>query len=146
MTGEVLLELSIYDPVHATATPQHLQQKLLGMVASAPDLSDGEDDLQLSSLETEDMRDESDEESPESDSRPSEPSDLERTDTKAKHKRRLKLARLKKKAKERAYEFSGMSDLAGVLFLEIQRVCDLPPERNSRCAILANRMCLTITQ
>ena len=49
-----------------------------------------------------------------------------------KHKRRLKLARLKKKAKERAYEFSGLSDMAGVLFLEIQRVTDLPPEKNSK--------------
>jgi len=44
--------------------------------------------------------------------------------------RRLRLARLKKKAKQRAYEFSGLSDLDGVLFLEIGRITDLPPERN----------------
>lgn len=137
VTGEVLLELSINDPVHATATPQHLQQKLLGMVASAPELVDGEDDMPLDSFETREDNDESDAESPESDRRPSEVSDLERLDTNEKHKRRLKLARLKKKAKERAYEFSGMSDLAGVLFLEIQKVSDLPPERNSRYAITA---------
>ena len=39
---------------------------------------------------------------------------------------------MKKKAKQRAYEFSGTSDLAGVLFLEVAKITDLPPERNSK--------------
>jgi len=47
-----------------------------------------------------------------------------------KHKRSRRLAKLKRKTKERAYEFTGMSDVAGVMFLEIQKVTDLPPERN----------------
>jgi len=120
-----------------TATPQHLQQKLLGMVADAPDLVEDEDDLQLDALDTEDLRDldDSDAESPDSEQRPPGQVDLEKTTTNEKHKRRLKLARLKKKAKERAYEFSGLSDMAGVLFLEIQRVTDLPPEKNSKLLV-----------
>lgn len=104
------------------------------MVASAPDVEEGEDDLALDSLDMEDMQDETDLESPDVNghrSPRSEQVDLERTNTNEKHKRRLKLARLKKRAKDAAYEFSGLSDLAGVLFLEIQRVSDLPPERNS---------------
>jgi phosphatidylserine decarboxylase len=120
-----------------TATPQHLQQRLLGMVADSPDLVEDEDDLQLDALDTEDLRDldDSDTESPDSEQRPPGQVDLEKTTTNEKHKRRLKLARLKKKAKERAYEFSGLSDMAGVLFLEIQKVTDLPPEKNSKAHV-----------
>ena len=47
-----------------------------------------------------------------------------------KKRRRLKLAKLKRKAKEHGYEFTGGSDVAGVLFIEIQRISDLPPEKN----------------
>lgn len=48
------------------------------------------------------------------------------------HKRRRKrMAILKRKVKLREYEFTNGSDVAGVLFLEVQRITDLPPERNS---------------
>lgn len=58
------------------------------------------------------------------------PEDIHKSETPEKRKRRLRIARLKKKAKQRAYEFSGQSDIAGVLFLEIGKLTDLPPERN----------------
>lgn len=48
----------------------------------------------------------------------------------AKKRRRLRLAKLKRKAKEHGYEFTGGSDVAGVLFVEIQKITDLPPEKN----------------
>lgn len=106
------------------------------MVASAPDVEEEEDDLVPNIRDTEDMQDETDLDSPEVDGEnrapPPEQVDLDRTTTNEKQRRRLKLARLKKKAKQAAYEFSGLSDLAGVLFLEIQKVSDLPPERNSK--------------
>jgi phosphatidylserine decarboxylase len=54
---------------------------------------------------------------------------------KQKKKRKLRLARLKRKAKERGYEFTGGNDVAGVLFVEIQRITDLPPEKNGRSDI-----------
>ena len=47
-----------------------------------------------------------------------------------KRKRKLRLARLKRKAKARAYEFTGASDVTGIAFLEIVKITDLPPERN----------------
>lgn len=53
-------------------------------------------------------------------------------------KKRRRLAGLKKKVKQRAYEFSGESDVAGVLFIEIQKVTDLPPERNSKETLSAS--------
>jgi len=47
-------------------------------------------------------------------------------------RRRRRLAKLRRKATQRAYEFSGSSDLHGVLFLEISRITNLPPERNGK--------------
>lgn len=49
-----------------------------------------------------------------------------------KRKKKLRLARLKKKTKARAYEFSGGTDVVGIVFLDIVKITDLPPERNSR--------------
>jgi len=45
-------------------------------------------------------------------------------------KRRLRIKRLKRKRKENAYEFSGDSDVLGIIFLEICSITDLPPESN----------------
>ncbi len=56
-----------------------------------------------------------------------------------KRKKKLRLARLKKKTKARAYEFSGGTDVVGIVFLEIVRITDLPPERNSRSCSLVGR-------
>lgn len=47
-------------------------------------------------------------------------------------KKKRRIARLRRKRKQRAYEFSGSSDVAGVLFLEVVRIADLPPERNRK--------------
>jgi len=52
---------------------------------------------------------------------------VERTE---KLKRRETLTRLKNKTKLRAYQFTGQSRVAGVLFVEISRITDLPPEKN----------------
>ena len=65
--------------------------------------------------------------------REAEVSDTNPSETPEKRKRRRRLARIRKQAKQRAYEFSRMSDVAGVLFLEISKITDLPPERNSMC-------------
>lgn len=49
-----------------------------------------------------------------------------------KRRRRVRLARLKRKSlAARAYQFSGSSSgVRGIVFMEIVRVRDLPPERN----------------
>lgn len=49
-----------------------------------------------------------------------------------KRKKKLRLAKIKKKTKARAYEFSGGTDVVGIVFLDIVKITDLPPERNSR--------------
>ena len=54
-------------------------------------------------------------------------------------RRRRRMAILKRKVKLKGYEFTNGSDVAGVLFLEIQRITDLPPERNGMYISLVHR-------
>ncbi|KAK5170232.1 phosphatidylserine decarboxylase [Saxophila tyrrhenica] len=139
VTGEVLLKFTLFDPVNTAATEQQILQKFSGVVGSGGDDDDDEDDdellSRLTSRELEDVDEEgSDEEedkdSPdESDSGIKTPGDT--VDDKAQRRRDKKIRKLKRKNKLKAYEFSGMSDVAGVLFLEINRITDLPPEKNS---------------
>lgn len=46
--------------------------------------------------------------------------------------RRARLRRLRRRTKSRAYEFTGGSDVVGILFLDICKLTELPPERNSK--------------
>jgi phosphatidylserine decarboxylase len=118
VSGEILLQFSIFDPIHASATPQHILNKLGGIVASSsPTLEDEEDPT----LDRTDSADFSADEDGAQEDVPGE-----------KKKKRLRLARLKKKATMRAYEFGSGSDIAGVLFLEVTKITDLPPEKNSK--------------
>jgi phosphatidylserine decarboxylase len=72
-----------------------------------------------------------DEETQEGESPGDQESGLDATGGPIKKKKRIPgIARLKKKAKEHGYEFTSLSPIAGVLFIEIQKATDLPPERN----------------
>lgn len=57
--------------------------------------------------------------------------DVVKPEKSEKKKRRLK-ARLRRRKKARSYEFSGGSDCVGIVFLEISRITDLPPEKNGK--------------
>jgi len=52
-------------------------------------------------------------------------------DAAEKKRKKIKLRRLKRKSKARAYEFGG-SGCVGIVYLEIGRITDLPPERNGK--------------
>lgn len=106
-------------------------QKLAGILAlnEAPENADEPSVSRVSSMDP-DVDTENDEDIAKVDQ---ETSDSNPSETPEKRKRRNKLARLRRAAKQRAYEFSGMSDVAGVLFLEVSKITDLPPERNSKC-------------
>lgn len=140
VTGEILLKFTLYDPVNTAATQQQIIQKFYGVVAEieGDDDYDDDDDDPLNRVTSRDL-DDVDEEDDEDDEE-KEPSDDAddgvRTpggtlNTKGKKRRQKKIEKLRRKNKLKAYEFSGMSDVAGVLFLEINRITDLPPEKNS---------------
>ncbi|TKX20593.1 phosphatidylserine decarboxylase proenzyme-2 [Elsinoe australis] len=130
VSGEVLLKFSISDPTNPTATPQQLLQKFYGIVAQEPNGEDDDlDDLARTDTgDTANSDDEDDEGDETGQTTPSDDSqDVDKTE---KRKKKNRLAKLKRKTKQRAYEFTGVSDTAGVLFLEVAKVTDLPPERN----------------
>lgn len=134
VSGEVLLQFSLYDPMNTAATSQQLLQKFVGVVGEDDDADDTDDELnRITSRDLDDVDEEDDEDKEPSD----ETDDGLRTpgggtpDDKQRRKRQKKIQKLRRKNKLKAYEFSGMSDVAGVLFLEINRITDLPPEKNS---------------
>jgi phosphatidylserine decarboxylase len=115
VTGEVLMQLSLVDPTNENATSTELLSKFASLAAVSPGTED--EDASIGRIDSGDL-DEDDEDEEHSD------------ETVEKKKRRMRMARLRKKATQRAYEFSGNSDVAGVLFLEVTKIKDLPPERN----------------
>jgi len=100
----------------------------MGITAADNDVEEDDEDLERSISRIDSL--ELDDEDDDGESAVDEPPENAKDETVEKKRRRLRLARLRKKAKQRAYEFSGLSDLDGVLFLEIGSINDLPPERN----------------
>lgn len=136
ISGEVQLQFSLVDTSDPSARPQDILQKLATLVGMSPeDESDVDEDLsRLDSMDLED-EDEDDEEIDEKNPETSDETDDPAKPAKAekeKRKRRIKIKRLKKRAKARAYEFTGGTDVVGIVFLEICKITDLPPERNSK--------------
>jgi phosphatidylserine decarboxylase len=138
VSGEVLLQFSLVDTTNPSAGPAQIMQKFLGFTSATPS-PDEEEDEALAQLDTLDQ-DEDDED--ESSDEPDESNKAEKTE---RRRKKLRLARLKKKAKQRAYEFSDKTEVAGVLFVEIQKVTDLPPEKNSKSSLTASSQRLTCT-
>lgn len=141
ISGEVQLQFSLVDTSDLSAPPQDVLQKFATLVAMSPeDESDGDEDLsRLDSLDLEDEDEDEDgidEKNPETSDETDDPAKPAKAE-KEKRKRRLKMKRLKKRAKARAYEFTGGTDVVGIVFLEICKITDLPPERNSKRTVIS---------
>lgn len=127
------------DPSNPSASRHDIFEKFTDLTAVTPSIEDvgGREYL---NLEEEILEDEGDDEDDDDDEKDLETSDETDDPTKPaaieKRKKKLRLARLKKKSKKRAYEFSGGSDVVGIVFLDIGKITDLPPERNSTYVIL----------
>lgn len=123
------------DPSNPSASRQEIFEKFIDLTAATPSIEElgGKGIL---NLEEENFEDDEDEEDDDDDEKDLETSDETDDPTKPaaieKRKKKLRLARLKKKSKKRAYEFSGGSDVVGIVFLDIGKITDLPPERNSK--------------
>ncbi|KAF2746128.1 hypothetical protein M011DRAFT_426068 [Sporormia fimetaria CBS 119925] len=119
VSGEIQIQFSLVDPNNPSATPDQVMTKFMSLTAQSPGLAEDEDELlRTDSGEADDQDEESSSDEAQDDEK------------KEKRRRRLRMAKLKRKAKQRAYEFSGKTEVSGVLFLEIVKVTDLPPERN----------------
>lgn len=118
MSGEILLQFSLADSANPAATPLDIHRKFKRLVYC------GDDEDQIPPAEFDDI-DRDDETSDEAD-------DSIGPEPVEKRRRRLRLARLRRKSlAARAYQFSGSgTGVQGIVFMEIVRVTDLPPEKN----------------
>ncbi|EAW09922.1 putative phosphatidylserine decarboxylase Psd2 [Aspergillus clavatus NRRL 1] len=120
VSGEILLQFSLIDTLNPTAPSTETYQKFKALVSS------GDEDEDLPQIPTNDSDDvDKDEETSD------ETDDLTKPEVVEKRRKRLRLARLKRKSlAARAYQFSGAGNVQGIVFMEIVKVTDLPPERN----------------
>lgn len=111
------MQFSLYDASNPAASPEETYQKFKAVVRAA------DDEDELSRANTNELED--NETSEETD-------DQGKSEGVEKQKRKLRIARLKRKSiAARAYQFSGAGNgISGIVFLEISRIKDLPPERN----------------
>ncbi|KAF2011547.1 hypothetical protein BU24DRAFT_354631 [Aaosphaeria arxii CBS 175.79] len=124
VTGEILLQFSLADTSNPSATPEQVVSRFMSYTSSSsPDEEEDEALLRLDSGENDDI-DEEDESSDDVND------ESKKAEKRERRRKRLRLAKLKKKATLHAYEFSDKTEVAGVLFLEIVKITDLPPERN----------------
>ena len=133
VSGEVQMQFTLADPTNPTS-PDVVQR--LNAMARITLEDNGDEDDEMSRISSNELDDEDDDDddadldletSDETTDEPTKPGKEMK-----KKKRKLRIAKLKKKAKARAYEFSGESDVVGMVFLEISKITDLPPERNSK--------------
>jgi phosphatidylserine decarboxylase len=149
VSGEVLLQFTLYDSTNKESTPQQVLEKLaliaktLGPVESAsrvptaattPTLAAATKTSNVSPSPLDRSATEDDEEEDEDaydddltpgDEDPTKPEAIE------KKKRRLRIKGLKRKKRQNPYEFTnGDGDVVGIIFLEICKITDLPPESN----------------
>ena len=126
------MQFALADTSEPSAAPQDLLQKLHLITAVGPDDESEEDDEALTQLDTLDLEDEEDDDADGKEPETSdETDDLSKPEKAEKRKKRLRMKRLKRKTKAQAYNFGGGTDCVGIVFLEIGKITDLPPERNS---------------
>ena len=125
VSGEIQLQFTLADPYNTNAKEADILTKLKHIAAPSPS-EEKDDDLALAEMDSRD----DDEEDEGVEEISDETENLTQQEVIENRKKRLRLKRLKRKAKARAYEFSGGSDCVGIMFLEIGRITDLPPERN----------------
>ena len=155
ISGEVQLQFSLVDTAEPQANPGQILQKLAAMVQMDHEdwREEDEEDEELSrldSIDPDDLDEEDvDEKSPETSDEPDDPAKPSKSE---KRQRKLRMRRLKKRAKARAYEFTGGTDVVGIVFLEIGKITDLPPERNSKheafgeCVVITGLTLIQVTK
>ncbi|KAF1933322.1 uncharacterized protein M421DRAFT_97499 [Didymella exigua CBS 183.55] len=126
VSGEIQIQFTLIDTSNPTATPEQIVQKFFAIAGQtpSPDESDENGLLRADSAGT----DLDDDESSSSNEALDESKKAEKHE---KRRKKLRMARLRKKAKQiSGYEYSDKSEVAGVLFLELSNITDLPPEKN----------------
>ncbi|KAI9172370.1 Phosphatidylserine decarboxylase proenzyme 3 [Paramyrothecium foliicola] len=148
VSGEVLLQFTLFDSSNPSATPQQIFDKLYGLVKTVsigggasrnvtPSMTPNLAPTRISrpalssSSPEENTADEDDDDVDDIDSEtPDDADDPTKPETAEKRRRRHRIQRLKRKRRENPYAFTNGSQVVGIIFLEIFKITDLPPESN----------------
>ena len=125
------MQFTLADPTNPTAPDVVHRLNAMARITAEDEGDDDDEMSKLSSNELDDDDDDIDEADLDLETSDETTDDPAKPGKEAKKKKKLRLAKLKKKTKARAYEFTGESDVVGMVFLEVSKITDLPPERNS---------------
>ncbi|KAG6229683.1 hypothetical protein E4U26_008527 [Claviceps purpurea] len=139
VSGEVLLQFTLFDTTNIGAPARDVLDKFWTLIGTIPGTTPTTTPLLAPSAsqaassgpsqQEEHGYEEDDDELSESDEEESE--DASKPEAAEKRRRRLRIRGLKKRRRENPYAFNnGYSDVVGIIFLEIVRITDLPPESN----------------
>lgn len=127
VSGEIQIQFSLADASNPNASLDEITKKFMAFTMQSASPDEEEDDalLRADSADADDIDDD--------DSSDEALDESKKAERHEKRRKKLRLAKLKKKAtKLNAYEFSDKTEVAGVLFLEITKITDLPPEHNGK--------------
>ncbi|KAK2593687.1 phosphatidylserine decarboxylase [Conoideocrella luteorostrata] len=139
VSGEVLLQFTLFDTTNLGASSREILDKFHALIGSIPGTTPSATPL-LTTPATlgapfgtpghdEQGFEDDEEELTEFDEEESE--DPSKPETAEKRRRRLRIKGLKKRRRDNPYAFNnGYSDVVGIIFLEISKITDLPPESN----------------
>ncbi|KAK7903838.1 phosphatidylserine decarboxylase [Exophiala xenobiotica] len=128
VSGEVLMQFSIVDSANPSASPEEIQKKFhayIGAEEEDDELSRVSTNVDAGDEDADDLDDDIDESVTENET-------SQKGGLAAKKEKKKRLARLRRKSiAARAYNFLGAdNDVNGIIFMEIVKINDLPPERN----------------
>lgn len=139
VSGEVQLQFSLFDATNPAATPQQILEKFYILVGAGPGGSRNITPSMTPTLapttiprstpaaQDSPSDDDDDDEDEDEDDEDEEGDEQDAT----KRKRRLRIRGLKKKRRNNPYAFaSNGSDVVGIIYLEVVKITDLPPESN----------------
>lgn len=150
VSGEVLLQFSLWDSTNREAPPHQVLEKLARIVhtlgpaesasrastaATTPTLAAATKKSSISPSPPLDRRatqedDEEDEDAYDDDLTPGD-EDPTKPEAIERKRRRLRIRGLKRKKRQNPYEFTNVDgDVVGIIYLEICKITDLPPESN----------------
>ncbi|KAF5025237.1 hypothetical protein F66182_2703 [Fusarium sp. NRRL 66182] len=140
VSGEVQLQFTLFDSTNPAATPQQIFEKFHNLVGSAPVASRNVTPSMTPNLApTAAPRSApTAQDSPSDDDSDSDVDDFDEGDEDegddqdaTKRKRRLRIRGLKKRRRNNPFAFaSNGSDVVGIIYLEVVKITDLPPESN----------------
>jgi phosphatidylserine decarboxylase len=130
VSGEVQLQFTLYDTSTPGTTSLQVMEKFWSIAGIEPELLTPTKSGQGTNG-TGVQRDEEEDEDMDEEEEPSdETEDPSKPETVEKRRRRMRIKGLKKRKQHQLYAFSGDSDVMGIVFLEIGKITDLPPEKN----------------